>query len=196
MDNEEAIERRWKQAISAMECDNAEGALYLLKSLAAEGDSAAMAEIGVIYETGPGSIPVDISKTVTWYTRAADKGNLEGLLALARLSLIGEGLSRDYIRARNLYESILDRTEDPRALFGLGWIYHQGFGVKVDLNRASEFYVRAARAGHLLAPKWLAAILWFHGKYASAVRCWIKAVLRIWKTALFDKKNMRLYRQL
>lgn len=187
---------RWGSMVKAMEAGDIAGALYMLKAMAKEGSTSAMVEIGVIYETGPGLVDVDLEEAMHWYQKAADLGSVDGLLALARHYLTADGLPQDYQLARLYYEDVIDEFEDRRALFGLGWIYHRGLGVPVDLDKAEHFYLRAKEAGHLIAAKWLADIGWAKEKYFKAITSWLSAVFCIWKVALTDRKSFRLHRQL
>lgn len=193
---EERWIKRWEDAVHAIESGDAEGAIYMLKALARDGITQAMAEIGVIYETGLGPIKEDMDKAIEWYTKAADAGDVEGMLAIARLHLTGIGLPVDYTVARQHYEDIINEFENRRALFGLGWIYHKGLGVPVDLNKAESFYKRSYEAGHLLAPKWLANLYKARGQYLKAFKHWALAIANIWRTTFRNAKDIRLHRQL
>ncbi|MCC9624106.1 sel1 repeat family protein [Thalassospira sp. MA62] len=54
--------------------------------------------IGVMYEHGLG-VPVDMTRSATWYERAARKGSANGQAALGRLYAIGNGVEQDNILA-------------------------------------------------------------------------------------------------
>jgi len=191
-----SLERRWDKMFQCMESGDSEGALYMLRSLADDGVAAAMAEIGVFYETGTDPVKEDLGEAIKWYRRAANDGNIEGLLAMARLHLTGQGVPIDYEISREYYQAIVEKVEDRRALFGLAWIFHKGFGVRPDLKRAEEFYLRAVAAEHLVARKWLAAMYWSNGRHLKAAWHWISAIVKIWFTALFNKRSLKLHRQL
>jgi len=190
------LDRRWKKAVDAMHSGDTEGCFYVMTSLAKEGHPQAMVELGVIYETGPSPIDIDLEKAIYWYEMAASKKNLDGVLAIARLHLIGCGYPQNYEIAKLYYESILEEYTDERALFGLAYIYHQGLGVEINLEKAETLYLKALSKGHLIAPKWLANLYWSRGKYFAAIKYYIKSFYRIFKTALTDNKNIKLHRHL
>lgn len=50
---------------------------------------------------------------------------------------------------------------NPEALFQLGQLYRRGLGVKKDIARAEQYYLRAARRGHVLAQGNLGTMLYF-----------------------------------
>lgn len=182
--------------LRAMDSGDVEGALYMLRALASDGVAQAMAEIGVIYETGSGSVEEDMITALKWYRKAADAGDLEGLLAIARLHLTGQGVPLNYQVAREYYEGIVEQIEDRRALFGLAWIFHEGLGVSQDHARAEGLYKRAISAGHVVAPKWLASLYWSNRRFIKAVWFWLVSMWRIWRTTIFDRKSLKLHRQL
>lgn len=186
----------WHSAIRSADSGDGEKAIYHLRRLAEDGVSKAMAEIGVIYEAGTAGVSKDIDKAIGWYSKAAEEGDLEGVLAIARLHLTGIGVEVDYDLARKTYKDILSKTIEPRALFGLGWIYFHGLGVPVNLDKAEECFKLAMSEGHLLAGKSLAAIYRVKGAYLKSIPVWLGSVFRIIKMAISDRKSILLHRQL
>lgn len=192
----ENLDNRWRSMVRSMEHGDTVGALYMLKALANDGVTDAMTEIGVIYETGSGPIEEDVHKAIKWYQKAEAEGDIEGKLAMARLRLTGQGLPVDYQSALESYQCIIQHVEDRRALFALGWIYHKGFGVHADICRAEDFYTRAIAAGHLLAPKWYSSLCWSRRQYLKSIWLQLLSIIKIWYTTIFDRKSLRLHRQL
>jgi len=194
--SESSLDRRWKRAVDAMHNGDTEGCLYVMTSLAKEGHPQAMVELGVIYETGPKPIDIDLVKAKYWYEMAAREKNIDAILAIARLHLIGDGYPQNYQLAKLYYESILEEYHDRRALFGLAYMYHQGLGVDINLKKAEICYLRATSEGHFIAPKWLGSLYWAKKKYFVAVKYWIISFYRIVKTTFTNNKDLKLHRHL
>ncbi len=64
---------------------------------------------------------------------------------------------------------------DAHALFNLGLAHRQGRGVPKDLDRAEDFFRRAAQKGHNPARTYLGIFLARRGEDAEAVRLWTLA---------------------
>jgi TPR repeat protein len=58
----------------------------------------------------------------------------------------GQGVTQDYVRAREWYEKAAEKGF-PRAMGNLGVLYHNGQGVTQDYVRAREWYEKAAEKG-------------------------------------------------
>lgn len=190
------LERRWNLVLSAVEHGDFSGAEYMLKSLGKEGYIAAYSELGVLYESGGKGFQPNLPKSIEYYTIADEAGELEGMLAIARLKLGGAGLSKDYLGARKRYELILGQVENRRALFGLGWIYEHGLAVNEDNGAAIDYYLRAHKAGHLFAGRQLSALYCREGKWLKAGLFRVCSIVSAFYVATFDRKNLSLYRQL
>ena len=80
---------------------------------------------------------------------AAERVPLGDAAALQRLAVRfehGEGFAQDYARARALY-CMAALENDPRAAFGLGWMYANGRGVPVDDGVAAGWLHHAVALG-------------------------------------------------
>jgi TPR repeat protein len=88
-------------------------ALDLAMDLAEVGYAGGYHLIGVMYEHGLG-VPVDMSRSASWYERAARKGSSNGQAALGRLYAIGSGVEQDNVKAY-YWLRLAAPTEDSRA---------------------------------------------------------------------------------
>jgi TPR repeat protein len=79
------------------------------------------------------------------------------LVADARASEHGEGVTRDALRAAELYCQAA-RLGDAEAQFSLGWMYANGRSLPRDNRMASLFFAMAAEQGHEYAKKMLAFV--------------------------------------
>lgn len=57
---------------------------------------------------------------------------------------------QDYALAVSVYTSAAEEG-NATAINNLGWLYHRGLGVEADLEKAKEYYLRAADVGHTRA---------------------------------------------
>ena len=78
--------------------------------------------------------------------RATNEGNAEAMFNLGLLYANGQGVTQDYVRAREWYEKAAEKGF-PSAMGNLGVLYHNGQGVAQDYARAREWYEKAAEKG-------------------------------------------------
>ena len=112
-----------------------------LKTAASAGDVGAQFALGEAYRTGTG-IAADRDQAITWYRRAADRGDNRAADALGFL-LFTKG---DRKTAIPLLQISAGRG-DPRALYVLGTAHFNGDYVPKDWPRAYAEMRRAAAAG-------------------------------------------------
>ena len=67
------------------------------------GHLGAMIRFGALHHDGHG-VPKDPAAAVEWYQRALDAGSTEALHYLGMAYLTGEGVEKDAMRARALFE--------------------------------------------------------------------------------------------
>ena len=78
--------------------------------------------------------------------RATNEGNAEAMFNLGLLYANGQGVTQDYVRARDWYEKAAEKGF-PSAMGNLGVLYHNGQGVAQDYGKAREWYEKAAEKG-------------------------------------------------
>lgn len=102
-------------------------------------------KLGSAYEYGGLGCLIDPRRSIGWYTKAAEKGDAESELALSGWYLTGyEGVlkqsdSEAYLWARRAANKGL-----PKAEYAVGYYSEVGIGVKMDLDEAKRWYMRAA----------------------------------------------------
>lgn len=121
------------------------GALKWYRQAADKGHAGAMANLGRLYEKGYG-VAADHVQALLLYERAAARGNAN---AMNRLGLICEE-KRDFAAAVQWYRQGAAKN-DPGALGNLGYCYETGRGVSRDLNKARDYYRKAAKLGSRFA---------------------------------------------
>ena len=88
----------------------------------------------------------------------AENGSVVSQTILGILYLEGDGVTKNYAKAKLLLESASEKGV-PRAMSTLGRIYELGLGVEKNLNEASSLYQASAETGEFLPHIWLARML-------------------------------------
>ena len=84
------------------------------RNLAAEGNSRAQYNLGVMYDFAKG-VPQDFTAARQWYEKAAAQGHAGAQNNLGGLYEFGHGVKRDYVRAYMWYNiASAHRTGDPQ----------------------------------------------------------------------------------
>jgi TPR repeat protein len=78
--------------------------------------------------------------------RATNEGKAEAMFNLGLLYANGQGVTQDYVRAREWYEKAADNG-NATAMLNLGQLYEEGWGVAQDYGKAGEWYEKAADKG-------------------------------------------------
>lgn len=82
----------------------------------------------------------------SWFSAAAEKGNIDAFYNIGYCYEIGAGVQKDYVEAAKWYTKAAD-TGHIMALNGLGRMYLNGSGVAKDPYLAFNFFKKAADAG-------------------------------------------------
>jgi hypothetical protein len=120
--------------------------LQWLRTQAAQGNAAAQAKLGLLYDTGLG-VPKDYAQAAKWYEDAAVQGNVNAQFLLGALYAHGEGVPQDYAKARRWYEKAAAQG-DAQAQQNLGALYFNGHGVPQDYGQARHWWEKAAAQGY------------------------------------------------
>ncbi len=122
-------------------------ALKWFHESAALGCSGAMWSLENMYRNGEGVVQND-DEALNWAIKAAENGHLPSLYANAVRYCGGTRLGRDFPRARQLLEELLDKDpNDVDALWSLAQFYRDGLGVEED--QALVRRLNASRVGVL-----------------------------------------------
>lgn len=106
-------------------------------------------KLGCCYEYGQLTCPVDPRRSIAWYSRAAEQGDVEAELALSGWYLTGsEGVLKQsdteaYLWARKAADKGYAKAE-----YAVGYYTETGIGVKPELDEARRWYMRAAAQGN------------------------------------------------
>jgi TPR repeat protein len=111
------------------------------------GDTAAMANLGRMYEEGRGGLPKSDKDAVLWYRRGAQAGNGQAMASLGLMYELGRGgLMKDPDAAVQWYRKGAD-TGDRFAMYYMGRAHEMGLGGSSDRNEAIQWYRKAAASG-------------------------------------------------
>ncbi|GBC02721.1 hypothetical protein RclHR1_04780008 [Rhizophagus clarus] len=94
-------------------------------------------------------INLDEQKAFKFYQRAANLGNISGIVSLGYCYDEGIGISADKQKAFELYQEAAN-LGNSRGIYNLGSCYECGIGTNVNEQKAFELYQKAANLGNLL----------------------------------------------
>ncbi len=120
---------------------------------AKNGDAYYQGVLGAIYRRGEMG-EINFKKAYKWSQLSSKKNNPIGMYNLAVLYESGIIVSKDTLRANELYAKAyipmheLATQGDPRAQVNLGYMLELGNGVNANLQEALQWYEKAATAGY------------------------------------------------
>ena len=149
-------------------------AYRILKPLANSGNSEAQYYIADMYLNGSG-IMMDKSKALNWYLKSANNNNAEAIYLLGYSYFNGSNLvSKDIAEALKWYNrgSILGNALSQN---NLGLMYHEGIGVKKNIDKAHDLYKSASDQGEKYGQYNLSRIYTFgEGRYPQDIKKAVK----------------------
>src|SRR5688572_2913569 len=138
----------WQQACLEGRPGATRGLLAVLKSNAAEGDGAAMNELGMVYLEGQ-FVEQDYESALKYFARSCKMGNLAGAANVATLYLRSPGASPSTVvdMAFDQLEAACSAGAEGAVLFLVGSAYESGRGRPRDPQRALAFYNQGCERG-------------------------------------------------
>jgi len=115
---------------------------------------SAFEKIAEMYEQG-GSLPENPAEAARWWSKAAEKGDVDAQIALAIKMINGQGVPQDLARGRHLCNEAAKHNEH-RAEYCMGYIYQHGLGVPRNDKKARNWYELAAAKSQINAMRTLA----------------------------------------
>ncbi|KAL0082070.1 hypothetical protein F4703DRAFT_1739318 [Phycomyces blakesleeanus] len=121
----------------------------LFTQAAQNGYAPSQFKLGLAYEHGYLNCPVDPRRSIAWYSKAAEQGNMEAALALSGWYLTGaDGIlqqsdSECYLWARKAADHGFSKAE-----YAVGYYTESGIGVRQHIDEAKKWYMRAAAQGN------------------------------------------------
>ena len=106
-------------------------------------------EIGNMYFFGEGARK-NIDKSIEWFSKAADYGNVDAMMDLADMFYKGGIVARNYRKSIEWYK-IAAANGNTKAMYNLGSMYCEGIGVEQDYEEAAKWWRQAADNGNVKA---------------------------------------------
>src|SRR5438046_3715584 len=125
----------------------------------------------------------DFAEAVTWYRKAAQQGNVDGMRGLGSSYRDGKGVEEALTEAMKWYREASDKG-DGDADSNIGGLYHNGRGVPKDDATAVSWFRKGAGKGSDYAMGDLAACYWT----GTGVEKSAREAINWWKVAA-DKGN-------
>ena len=123
------------------------------------GNARSMNNLGALYYNGEG-VQKDYNKAFELFKKASDLGYTTAHGWLADCYYYGYGTQKDYQKALQLY---LKAKSNGYNEAQIGWIYRDGLGTSVDINKAIEHYQKGVDFGNTNSMISL-GILYYEGK--------------------------------
>lgn len=113
---------------------------------AANGQSSAMYDLGVMYEDGL-VVSQNYNEALEWYKKAARKGNTKAMIKIGNFYKEGYAVRKNGSAAMHWYLRALNRG-NAIAGYYIGNLYKDGLGVEKDYEQAINWYVNLAINNH------------------------------------------------
>ena len=123
------------------------------------GHAPSMNSLGALYYNGEG-VQKDYNKAFELFKKASDLGYTTAHGWLADCCFYGYGTQKDYQKALQLY---LKAESNGHNEAQIGWIYRDGLGTSVDINKAIEHFQKGVDFGNTNSMISL-GILYYEGK--------------------------------
>lgn len=134
-----------ENAIEAIDREDYQTALKILRPLAEQGLAEAQYHLGIMYQDGEGVLQ-DNKEAARWFLAAAKQGHAFAQTNIASMYHNGEGVQQDYKEAVRWCRAAAVQG-DALAQSNLALSYHTGEGVPQDLVRAHMWANIAAANG-------------------------------------------------
>ncbi|MCX7180848.1 MAG: tetratricopeptide repeat protein [Proteobacteria bacterium] len=139
-------EAQWHVGMTYARLGDPAHALPMLTSAAGAGQPRAATLLGWLYEDGRGT-ERSIDEAKRWYRLAAEQGEADAMAALGRL-LLQEKPAEARAAARQLFRRAAE-LQDPNGQYYLGWTLTEAARGTRDDAEAYDWFLKAARQGHI-----------------------------------------------
>ncbi|XP_010416167.1 PREDICTED: ERAD-associated E3 ubiquitin-protein ligase component HRD3A-like [Camelina sativa] len=107
------------------------------------GYPSSMYRVGLFYYFGMRGLRRDHAKGVYWFSKAAEKGELNSMGIMGDIYSRGAGVERNYTKALQCLTLAAEQGLYS-AFNGLGYLYLKGYGVAKNYTKAREYFEKAA----------------------------------------------------
>lgn len=123
-------------------------------TLAKQENVEAQSELGQLYLSGKSETSNRYQEALTWFKKAADKGDQLSQYYLGLMYYQGKGVKKDYNQAFDWFTKAAAAGNE-QAQYYLGFMYYQGEGIKKDYDKALDWFTKAAATGNKQAKYYL-----------------------------------------
>ena len=92
-------------------------------------------------------IKQNMREAVKWFSNAAEKGNMQAILALGYAYSKGNGIAKDLTKAFEFFQKAAEQ-KNAEAQYELGICFSSGQGTAQDSTKAISYFALAAEQGH------------------------------------------------
>ena len=175
------------QCVNAQQTlEEVKDSLNAIVDLAKKGDAKAQNVVGSWYYAGK-HVKQNYTEAAQWWARSAKQGYAQGIGNLGLCYQTGHGVTKDSLRAIGLYNRSIregntalfaqnQKRADEGSIFDcvfVGSCYQKGIGTQRDLNKALNYYLKAASRNSVDAQR-EAALLYLNGKKPEEAIKWFK----------------------
>lgn len=154
----EPLVSSWAEANLAYEEGDDELALLEYLGLAEQGYEKAQNNVAYLLDPEQSRLPVpdwlypraqkpallqNPGLALIYWTRSARQGNIDALVKMGDYYLYGRGAPADVDKAVQCYTGASEYHQSAQALYNLGWMHENGFGLKQDYHLAKRYYDQA-----------------------------------------------------
>ena len=143
-----------------------------LRASADRGNAAAQYEIASYYYYGSAGFPMDKTKSMDWFMKAAEQGHIRAQLQIAYEYKEGGVLEKDLQKSIQYYTMAAEQ-DDPDAITRLAWIYFENEQLPNHYLKAAVMFKESAEHGDA---KSQAALGWLYANGKGFPRDDIKAL--------------------
>ena len=126
---------------------------YFVKAMK-KGYALATYNVGLEYYSHRKKTKRSMKLVEKYYTQAADLGFAKAQFAIGALYITGNKYIAPNPKRAFYYTSLASNQGYEKASYNMGYMFHNGFGVERDLNKALLYYQKAAKSGSAKACFW------------------------------------------
>lgn len=143
------LNHRFHQAQEAVDQEDYDQAVLILRLLAEQGHPDTQFLLGIAYSNGLG-VNLDGQQAIRWYQLAAEQGHIDAQYNMGVAYATGNGVAVDATKAAGWYRrAALQGSIE--AQFNLGLLYANGTGVPKNMYQAGRWWYQAATHGDAAA---------------------------------------------
>lgn len=163
MSTVKAVESELEKARDYFQCGDYVSSFNTYLGLAENGNSFSQCEVGFMYYQGQGTSR-NLDAAEKWFRLSLQNGEIQASVGLIRV-LLEHDRFQDALVCIKRYV----RLKYPPAIYWMGRMYYNGYGVARDSRKALKYFTLASRYGHLIGMRDRAKLM-LYGKVGFLCR--------------------------